>query len=251
MQFSTPGPVHLVITCPTGSVTVELTRTELTEVAVERPRSSGEPVEVEHHDNDGEHTITITAPRTRGRGRLFGMMSEELDITVTAPEGTSVTVTGASADLTVRGAAGRVEAKSASGDVRVDRCAGGRIASVSGDVLVREVEGSCVAQTVSGDVRIARLRGDLKGRTVSGDFVLECAVEGELSIGTVSGDVRVGVQRGSRIAVDANSASGDLSSEVDLAETAPGGEGPVVDLRVQTVSGDLRLTRAEQKATAA
>jgi len=251
MQFSTPGRVHLVITNPTGSVTIEAIPTDLTVVTVDGASSTSEPVEIDHHDNNGVHTVTINAPRPRGRGRLFGMMSQDITITVQVPEGASVTMTGASADLTIRGVIGRVEAKSASGDVRVERCTGGRLASVSGDVDVKVVAGNCVTQTVSGDVRIGFLRGDLRGRTVSGDLVLECAAEGELSVGSVSGDVRIGIQRGSRLVVDANSASGDLSSEVDLSETAGEGDGPVVDVRVQTVSGDVRLLRVDSAATAA
>lgn len=249
MQFSTPGHVHLVITNPTGSVTVEASSTDLTEVTVSRTREGSDPVEIEHHDDNGRHTITISAPR--GRNRLFGLLGQDIDIRVEVPQGASVTMTGASADLTVLGQVGRVEAKSASGDVRVERCTGGRVASVSGDVVLQATEGDCVAQTVSGEVRIGHLRGDLKGRTVSGDFLLECVVEGELSIGTVSGDVRIGVQRGSRLAIDANSASGDLTSEVDLSDTAGSGDGPIVDIRVQTVSGDVRLLRADSAATAA
>jgi DUF4097 and DUF4098 domain-containing protein YvlB len=252
MQFSTPTPVRLTVVNPSGSVTVEASERDTTEVVVNRKRGSDEEkVEVTHEDRGDHHEISINVPRHRGRGRLFGMLMEELDIAVQLPTGSSVTMTGATADLTVRGDIGRVEAKSASGDVRVERCTGGKMASVSGDVNVRMAEGECTTQTVSGDVRIGVLRGDLRGRTVSGDLVLECAVEGELSVGTVSGDVRIGIQRGSRLAVDANSASGDLSSEVDLSDDASPGDGPVVDVRVQTVSGDVRLVRADEAAPVA
>jgi DUF4097 and DUF4098 domain-containing protein YvlB len=86
----------------------------------------------------------------------------------------------------------------------------------------------------------------VRAKTISGDLELESVAAGEVEIDSVSGDVQVGITRGSRLAVDATAVSGDLESEIELGgdEAAGGGEGPLVELRARTISGDLRIVRA-------
>ena len=63
-----------------------------------------------------------------------------------------------------------------------------------------------------------------------------------------SGDVSVGVRPGRRLWVDASSTSGETTSDFDVGdEPAPGeGEedGPLVELRIATMSGDVHVARA-------
>ena len=75
---------------------------------------------------------------------------------------------------------------------------------------------------------------------------------GELQLQTVSGDARIGVARGTRVWIDATSVSGDLDSELGLADSAPVEDeaadesGEVVPLQVKTVSGDVKIVRAAE-----
>jgi DUF4097 and DUF4098 domain-containing protein YvlB len=80
--------------------------------------------------------------------------------------------------------------------------------------------------------------------TVSGDIRVDAVKQGNVTLGAVSGDIVVGVRRGSRLWVDAQSISGETESELELAGTPVSDEGPLVELRAKTVSGDIRVVRA-------
>jgi hypothetical protein len=68
--------------------------------------------------------------------------------------------------------------------------------------------------------------------------------EGEVRLVSASGDVEVGIRRGSRLWVDAKSMSGGTSSELEVGDAPPAGDGPMVELRATTMSGDIQICRA-------
>ena len=128
--------------------------------------------------------------------------------------------------------------------------------TVSGELGVGRVDGSLTARAVSGDVHVGTIRGRSTLTTTSGDVNLESVEAGEVRLATVSGDARIGVGRGTRVWIDAASVSGDLGSELGLADQAPYADeaaesepqGEVVPLHVKTVSGDVSIVRAAAKA---
>jgi hypothetical protein len=79
---------------------------------------------------------------------------------------------------------------------------------------------------------------------------LDAVVEGAIDLNAISGDIRVGVRRGSRVFVDCNSISGDMTSELELSDAPSegGADGPQVEVRGKTVSGDVILVRASAPA---
>lgn len=183
-----------------------------------------------------------------------------LRVRAIVPEGTDVSVAGASTDcylggrigrLTVKTASGDVtagdvddlEMKSASGDLRVDRVAGSlQVGSASGDVLVQEVEGRASVTVASGDLRIDRAAGDLRISTASGDVRIDRYEGSDLAVKSVSGDLRVGIPAGTDLDLDISSFSG----EVRLPERASGGEarsGRHVRFSSKSVSGDVTIDR--------
>jgi hypothetical protein len=61
---------------------------------------------------------------------------------------------------------------------------------------------------------------------------------------SVSGDAEIGMRPGLRLWIDASSLSGSMTSELDVSDTPPDDDAPLVELRAKSVSGDLRIRRA-------
>jgi DUF4097 and DUF4098 domain-containing protein YvlB len=145
---------------------------------------------------------------------------------------------------------GSVNVKSASGDVRL-RNVGGSVSaqSASGDIQVDVVGGPVSIATASGDLQIGEAHDDVSANTVSGDQDHGVVTQGRLNATSVSGDISIGVRRGSKVHLDCNTVSGDTTSELELTSDAPAGDGPLVEIRAKTVSGDIRITRAAAPTT--
>jgi hypothetical protein len=263
--FETNGPLKLDIRIPSGEVLIEPGPEGVTELELEghddASRQAIDDARVELVDNG--HRLVIDAnPRSTS---FFGIVFGRTGITcrVRCPEGSSPDVRTKSADVQGRGRFTSVEvktasgdvvfddvdegavAKSASGDIRFERVGQGFSAqSASGDVHVGAIGEGGSIQTVSGDVFVGSVGASLTVNSVSGDVRVDAVQEGNINLGAVSGDVVVGVRRGSRLWVDAQSVSGETESELELAGTPISDEGPLVELRAKTVSGDIRVIRA-------
>ena len=195
----------------------------------------------------------------------WGFGSAKVSVRITCPTGSDldcdtasadVRVTGTLGDARVRSASGdlkldriqgTLEAKSASGDVRVEHVAGPATTStVSGDLGIRTAMKGLSAASVSGDVVLGEVYGDLTVGTVSGDLVVRAAGPGDVGLKAVSGDVVVAMRRGLRVKLDVNSVSGSVGSELEVSDAPTRSDGPEASLRVRTVSGDVRITRAAE-----
>jgi DUF4097 and DUF4098 domain-containing protein YvlB len=189
---------------------------------------------------------------------------------VTAPTASGIRIQSQSADVTVTGRADRLETRTASGDVKVDEVAGrsvvqtasGDVAigttaecdvrTASGDIEVQTSGADAVLHSTSGDVRLDNPAGNVNARSVSGDIRVLDAKSGQAEVVTVSGDVEIGIHAGTLAAVDLSTVSGATDSDFEVSDRAPvlddtqenGDEGPTLDLRVKTTSGDIRLRRS-------
>jgi DUF4097 and DUF4098 domain-containing protein YvlB len=243
--FSTPGPVRLQIEIPAGEVDIETA--EVQETTVELTASDEElerEARIDVRSRGDGHEVVVEAPR-RGLG-LFSFRDRSYDVRVRAPIGADVKADLASADIRGRGRYGDVDVDVASGDVELEQVEGdARIDTASGDVLIARV-GSAKVNSASGDVRIDESAGGAEVNTASGDVELRRVSAGEVKVNSASGDIEVGIARGSRLWVDAQSLSGETSSELELESGAPveGDEGPLVELRAVTMSGDISVRRA-------
>ena len=265
-SFETPGRVALDISVPAGTVAVSTWDEQRVDVDV-TPMRGDDPsaqaaaeTRIEAVERGGRHEVSVRVPKREGRLGFLGR-SPELLVTVRCPEGADLDLTTQSADLDVRGLLGNVVGRSASGDAMLadtgelsfttasgDLTAGAvagtlTTKSASGDVVVRAVQGAATVNTVSGDVRLGQTTGSVGVNTVSGDVELE-SVGGPCRVSCVSGDVHVATRPGLALWIDAQSVSGSVTSDLDVADAPAGGGGEQVDLRIRTVSGDVRITRS-------
>lgn len=262
--FETPGPLLLSLRVPAGSIEIETVDGTQTQVELE-PLDAGAreavdeaKIDLRPRAGDGHELIVEIEER-----RWFVVsFAPRVNVKVRCPHGTDLDLKTISADSRADGQFGTATVKTVSGDVRVADLSGdARVKSVSGDVRLSRVGGTLEIQTVSGEAVGHAAGGNVSITTVSGDVridesggsVTTKSVSGDQFVGSfrtgatcqsVSGDVYVGVPRGTQVWIDANSRSGDVSSELDPSEDGGEEEGSVAELRVKTMSGDIRIARA-------
>ena len=247
-RFDTPEPVELKVTIPAGEIIVQTVDGDETVVTVEGTPKLVEQTTVEQRggaivvDFHGKHAgISIAI------GNLsFG--GARLQVRASVPHSSWARLTSASADVSLDGKLASLEIKSVSGDIRASAEIEGdaTVKSVSGDLRLATIGGDLRVQSVSGDTTVRSVGGSLEVKSVSGDVRVESVRAGHATATSISGDIEIGIAAGSNVDVDANSVSGELSSEVPLASEPVGTDGnsPTVVVRGKTVSGDFRVFRA-------
>ncbi|MEV7094345.1 DUF4097 family beta strand repeat-containing protein [Amycolatopsis sp. NPDC051045] len=200
--------------------------------------------------------LVVSAPKA------WQLRNVALAVKVHAPAGSHVEVRAGAADVTVTGSAGRVDLLTGSGEVKLDRADGSatirtgsgavklgptlgglQLRSGSGHVEASSIAGSATLATGTGDVWLGAVSGEVMARTGSGDLSVADAGSGTLDLITGSGEVRIGIRGGTAAEVDLTSSAGRVSSELDVADTAPEG-GVKLKVRARTGTGNAVVTRA-------
>ena len=261
-QLSGPAAAHIAI--EGGAVEVETIDGTEARVEVMRERG-GEP--------NGELFVglreTADGPEIAvelGRGGFLSHFSHDRDlyVRVQLPHGSRLKVGTSSADVTALGTYSGAVFRTASGELRIGRVAGDLEArTASGDVEGEAVGGNLVAQTASGDFSMQRAEGDVSVRSASGDIRLREVAGGRVEVHTASGDVElldvarasvsvqsasgdilIGIRRGSRVWLDVRSLSGETESEFEVSDQPADEEGPLVEVKAMSMSGDIEIRRA-------
>lgn len=290
-SFETAGPITIDMRNDGGRVELNLVETTTTTVDVTAGEDPSRPWLTELWGAFGQggaapfgepsidRSITEWTPRDGAEGnagRLYvdtrpaaGWRSR-IDVRITAPESSEVTITGRATDVRITGMAGALTIRTSSGEVSTQACSGdarmttasgdlqlGAIAgnafvqTAAGDIRIRAIGGRGSVQSTSGDVHIGPVGGDAEVRTVSGDVTVAEVRRGAVRITTVSGDVDLALRRGTLATIGLTSVSGSVRSDLSVEPARPAGrpdaERPTAaaHLRVKTVSGDIRLRRAE------
>jgi DUF4097 and DUF4098 domain-containing protein YvlB len=267
----TPGPLRLRLGLPSGDIDITTWDEPRTEVEIapvrddEAGRRAASEVRHELRRRGSGHELVLEAPK----GGLFGFRDTSLRFTIRAPHGVEVDANAASADITARGRVGNVEVQTASGDTTAEsvegdatvRTASGdidlgdvtgraRVNGVSGDIRIGAVRGDATVMLVSGDLQLRSADADVTAKSVSGDLTLETVRRGSVRAQSVSGDITIGVARGVNIWMDVSSLSGDTVSELETIDEPGSGDTVAIEIRANSTSGDIRLTRAAEHVRA-
>jgi DUF4097 and DUF4098 domain-containing protein YvlB len=263
--FEIDGPARIEVRLASGEIVVDPTLEGRIEVELTAHDDESQRLVDNARIELNDRNLVVDVPNKRG-GFTFsiGFGRQGITCRIRCPRSSALAVVRSkSADVVVRGTIGGLNVSTASGDVEADRIEGAlNVKSASGDTRVHEVLGSTSVQTASGDIDLEIVRGpanvtsvsgdvkigeaydDVSANTVSGDQEHGAVMIGKVAAHSVSGDVTIGVRRGSKVYLDCNTVSGETSSELELTTDAPAGDGPLVEIRAKTVSGDIRITRA-------
>lgn len=281
--FDTPGGVALTVGIRSGHVRVAVHDQPTTDVDVVLGSGvAPEQLRVQHSEFGGEHHVAVELVTGRSGFGIGLLRHSDIDVTVRVPAGSRAEISTASAPIVLTGAYRQLEVKTASGDAQVDTVETDLSAQASsGSITVTSCMGRATIRTASGDVRCGHLgenasiatasgdvevasgialtvttasgdiraaaAGECRFRSASGDQHVERLDAGSSGFTSVSGDVTVAVARGGAVHLDAESISGELVSEIELGDQPDGAEptaGPVIELKIRTVSGDVRVSRS-------
>jgi len=266
--FETDTPVDLTVEIASGNIRVEARDTSRASVSVTGSRA--DEVEVDLRGS----SLSIIGPYRTGFGSL---RSAKMDVHVVVPTGSRLSAKLKSADLIADGTLAQVRVKSGSGDIGLaavtgdvsvevgsgdvragtvggdlrvrsgsgdvvlDRSEGSvEVMTGSGDVIVEDASGTVKLKTGSGDLRVNHGHGDIDLTAASGDVIVNSIDQGRVRSRNASGDVSVRVPTGTPVWTDISTMTGKIQST--LASTgAPEKGQPHVEIRVTTLSGDIRL----------
>ena len=273
-EFHASDKVRLRIEFGSGDIALEASETDRVRIDLTGDGESGGSLVDQTVIEQRGDEVVVDVPRRTG----FLRRSPSLDLRVLVPLGTRVDVKADAVDIDATGRLGDTQIKIGSGDLRLDHTADVRVQTGSGDVTIGTADGTATLSTGSGDVtcralaglgrvnsgsgdiRIERAGGPLQVNSASGDICIDDAADdvtvdsasgdqhlsrvtrGRVRLNSASGDLHVGVADGTPVWLDVNTLTGSVSSALSGGEPPGDGEA-AVELRVNTVSGDISLAR--------
>jgi DUF4097 and DUF4098 domain-containing protein YvlB len=277
--FDTPEPISTTIDLALGDVRISAGDRGATVVEVHPSDASNEEdlkaAELTRVEYANEQLL-VKAPKPRSRLSRSGGGS--IDVTIELPAGSHVHGTlglgdvhsdGRLGDCRIKTGIGRIgldqadtlNLKSGAGDITVDRATGrAEVTAGSGDVRLRELDGSTVIKNSNGDTWVGAAAGDLRlnaangsiavdlahagvvAKSANGDVRLGEVVRGSIVLETKIGDLEVGIREGTAAWLDVNARFGHVHNALDAAD-APEPSAETVEVRARTTVGEVVIRR--------
>jgi DUF4097 and DUF4098 domain-containing protein YvlB len=278
--FETLEPISVTIALVVGDLRITASDRKDTVVLVspsdtskESDVKAAEQTRVEY----SEGRLLIKAPRSWKHFSPFGGR-ESIDVAIELPAGSRVEVEAAVADFSCDGRLGEsrfttgvgnirldetgpLHLSTSAGSVIVDRVRGRAEVSGSGQVSVREIDGSAVIKNLNGVTWVGLVKGDLRCSATNGDITVDRAlgavaaktangavrigevVRGTVELGTAYGELEVGVREGTAAMLDVRSQFGSVRNSL-TASDGPEPSDQTVELRARTSFGDIVIHRS-------
>lgn len=182
-------------------------------------------------ERDGRRLVVKT--EREGGGWFSSGNRASFDIVITAPERLALSVATSSGDVEIRQLEGAMEVATSSGDLELGTMRGDvSVATSSGDFEADRIEGAVEFATSSGDFSVDEIRGSrVAFASSSGDFEADRIDTDQFEAGTSSGDISIDTLLGN---AEISTSSGDI--EIDSVEGA---------LDISTSSGDVEVGLAK------
>ena len=161
--------------------------------------------------------------------RLFRSGRVSVYYGLVVPDSTHLKVETTSGNVEIRDFNGSLEVRTVSGDITIIEAESSvKCRTISGDIHLEKIKGNIELKTTSGELAVQDLTGSFEAESVSGDMELR-KITGNTDVKTTSGEISIQVLEGS---FEAESVSGDIDLEsFSRAE----------EIEIETVSGDISL----------
>ncbi|MFJ7770702.1 DUF4097 family beta strand repeat-containing protein [Streptomyces sp. NPDC097107] len=236
--------------------TVNVVGTDEGPARLEVSEIEGPPLVVTHRDG----VLTVAYEDLPWKGFLKWLdrkgWRRSAVVSLAVPTGTRVEVGVVSAAAVVSGLDGRAEVKGVSGDTTLVGLAGPvRADTVSGNVEAQALTGDLRFNSVSGDLTVVEAGSSVRADSVSGSMIVDLDTAGgptDISLTSVSGEIAIRLPQPADAEVEANTASGTVSSAFeDLRMGGQWGAKRITGrlgagngrLKATTVSGSIALLR--------
>ncbi|MGC9478230.1 DUF4097 family beta strand repeat-containing protein [Streptomyces sp. WG4] len=236
--------------------TVNVVGTDEGSARLEVSEIEGPPLTVTHQDG----VLTVAYEDLPWKGFLKWLdrkgWRRNAVVSLAVPTSTRVEVGVVSAAAVVSGLEGRAEVKGVSGDTTLVSLAGPvRADTVSGNVEAQALAGDLRFNSVSGDLTVVEAGSSVRADSVSGSMIVDLDPVGgptDISLNSVSGEIAIRLPQPADAKVEANTASGSVSSAFeDLRVTGQWGAKRITGrlgagngrLKATTISGSIALLR--------
>jgi hypothetical protein len=209
---------------------------------------SGDLVEIDHPQLRWDNFLEVF--------RNFGVSGPKAEISVAVPRDVALTLGVVSASALVSGLRSDAKLNTVSGDIIADGITGDvSVNAVSGDVNIRALTGTLNANSVSGDVAATGSLRKATIDTVSGAMLVDTTGDAQaVSLNGVSANATIRLDEGlpanyairtvgGRVQVDGIVRSGQGSITTNYTGSIGELSGSFVDVRANTVSGDVTVLR--------
>ncbi|WP_326720714.1 DUF4097 family beta strand repeat-containing protein [Streptomyces sp. NBC_00243] len=263
-EWSVAEPSKLTFDAPVTALhvrvvngTVNVVGTDEGSARLEVSELEGPPLVVTQKDG----TLTVAYEDLPWKGFLKWLdrkgWRRSVVVSLAVPASTRVEVGVVGANAVVSGADGRVEVKGVTGDTTLVRIAGPvRVDTVSGNLEAQAVTGNLRFNSVSGDLTVVEGSGSsVRAESVSGSMIVDLDTTGsptDVQLSNVSGEIAIRLPHPADAVVEANTASGSVSSAFeDLRVNGQWGAKKITGrlgagngkLKAITVSGSIALLR--------